>query len=73
MRLEKPALAEVDGDILRETSHIRFTVERQALTVRVPEGTPSTQNDHDSGAAPGTDTPDDTTAAAVETDTPLSA
>ena len=25
VRLEKPALAEVDGDILRETSHIRFT------------------------------------------------
>lgn len=41
VRLEKPALAEVDGDILRETRHIRFTVERQALTVRVPEGTPS--------------------------------
>lgn len=41
VRLEKPALAEVDGDILRETRHIRFTVERRALTVRVPEGTPS--------------------------------
>lgn len=47
IRLEKPALAEVDGDILRETQHIRFTVEKQALTVRVPEGTPSV---HDGAA-----------------------
>ena len=75
VRLEKPALAEVDGDILRETSHIRFTVERQALTVRVPEGTPSTPNDRvpDADAAPGADASDDAAAAAVEADTPLSA
>lgn len=45
IQLEKPALAEVDGDILRETRHLRFTVERQALTVRVPEGTPSVNSD----------------------------
>lgn len=74
VRLEKPALAEVDGDILRETSHIRFTVERQALTVRVPEGTPSTSNDRtpDADATPGANASDDATAAAVEADTPLS-
>ena len=75
VRLEKPALAEVDGDILRETSHIRFTVERQALTVRVPEGTPSTSNDRtpDADATPGANASDDAAAAAVEADTPVSA
>ena len=73
VRRAKPALADVDGDILRETSHIRFTVERQALTVRVPEGTPSTPNDRvpDADAAPGADASDDATAAAVEADTPV--
>lgn len=35
--LEKPVLAQVDGDMLPETKHIRFSVERQALCVRVPE------------------------------------
>ena len=59
VRLEKPALAEVDGDILRETRHIRFTVERRALTVRVPEGTPSMSND----GAPATGTDGGTDAA----------
>ncbi|KAB8288067.1 DeoR family transcriptional regulator [Bifidobacterium ramosum] len=38
--LEKPALAQVDGDMLPETRHIRFDVERQALCVRVPEVEP---------------------------------
>ena len=37
IKLEKPALAQVDGDMLPETKHIRFSVERKALTVRVPE------------------------------------
>ncbi len=37
IKLEKPVLAQVDGDMLPETKHIRFTVERKALTVRVPE------------------------------------
>ncbi|WP_169080601.1 diacylglycerol/lipid kinase family protein [Bifidobacterium erythrocebi] len=40
LELEKPALAEVDGDILGESQHIRISVEKHALTVRVPE-TPS--------------------------------
>ncbi|OZG63145.1 DeoR family transcriptional regulator [Bifidobacterium lemurum] len=35
--LEKPALAQVDGDMLGETAHIRFSVEHQSLIVRVPE------------------------------------
>ena len=37
IRLEKPALAQVDGDILGETCHIALSVERQALDVRVPQ------------------------------------
>lgn len=37
--LERPVLAQVDGDMLPETKHIRFSVERQALCVRVPEAT----------------------------------
>lgn len=35
--LEKPAPAQVDGDVLGETRHIRFDIERQSLCVRVPE------------------------------------
>lgn len=35
--LEKPALAQVDGDMLGETRCIGFSVERRALCVRVPE------------------------------------
>ncbi|MCH9276994.1 NAD(+)/NADH kinase [Bifidobacterium amazonense] len=38
--LEKPALAQVDGDMLPATRHIRFDVERKALCVRVPEVDP---------------------------------
>ncbi|WP_174514777.1 diacylglycerol/lipid kinase family protein [Bifidobacterium aesculapii] len=38
--LDEPALAQVDGDMLPETRHIRFTVEREALIVRVPEVMP---------------------------------
>lgn len=38
--LERPVLAQVDGDMLPETKHIRFSVERQALCVRVPEALP---------------------------------
>lgn len=34
--LEKPAPAQVDGDVLGETAHLRFDVERQSLCVRVP-------------------------------------
>ncbi|NMM95126.1 diacylglycerol/lipid kinase family protein [Bifidobacterium oedipodis] len=34
--LEKPAKAQVDGDMLPETRHIRFSVDRRALIVRVP-------------------------------------
>ena len=37
LTLEKPALAEVDGDILGESQHIRISVERHALIVRVAE------------------------------------
>lgn len=37
LTLEKPALAEVDGDILGESQHIRISVEKHALIVRVPE------------------------------------
>nr|WP_201737226.1 diacylglycerol kinase family protein [Bifidobacterium aemilianum] len=39
IKLEKPALAEVDGDMLGETCHIRFTIEHKALCVRVPTET----------------------------------
>ncbi|NMM97244.1 diacylglycerol/lipid kinase family protein [Bifidobacterium olomucense] len=37
IRLEKPAKAQVDGDMLPETKHIRFSVDRRALIVRVPD------------------------------------
>lgn len=37
--LKNKALAQVDGDMLGETSHLRFSVDRQALCVRVPAGT----------------------------------
>lgn len=37
MQLERPAPAQVDGDVLGETRHLMFTVERRALIVRVPE------------------------------------
>lgn len=37
IRLEKPALAQVDGDILGETRHIALSVEHRALNVRVPQ------------------------------------
>jgi diacylglycerol kinase (ATP) len=36
IKLEKPALAQVDGDMLGSTSHIRFSVEPRSLRVRVP-------------------------------------
>ena len=39
VELEKPALAQVDGDLLGETRHLKFTVERRSLIVRVPETT----------------------------------
>jgi diacylglycerol kinase (ATP) len=42
--LEKPALAQVDGDMLGTTSHIRFTVEPRALKVRVPSPAPVGQS-----------------------------
>ncbi|PJM75480.1 diacylglycerol kinase [Bifidobacterium simiarum] len=42
IRLVKPALAQVDGDILGNTSHIEFTVDHQALCIRVPEPTTAT-------------------------------
>lgn len=35
--LEKPAKAQVDGDMLPETKHIRFSVDHRALIVRVPD------------------------------------
>jgi len=35
--LEKPALAQVDGDVLGETRHIALSIQKQALCVRVPE------------------------------------
>jgi diacylglycerol kinase (ATP) len=37
--LKRKAFAQVDGDSLGETRHIRFSVDRQALCVRVPAGT----------------------------------
>ena len=37
IRLEKPALAQVDGDILGETCHLALSVEHRALNVRVPQ------------------------------------
>lgn len=38
--LEKPVPAQVDGDMLPATQHLRFDVERKALCVRVPEVDP---------------------------------
>lgn len=35
--LVKPAKAQVDGDMLPETRHIRFSVDHRALIVRVPD------------------------------------
>lgn len=35
--LEKPAKAQVDGDMLPETKHIRFSVDHRSLIVRVPD------------------------------------
>ena len=35
--LGKPAKAQVDGDMLPETKHIRFSVDHRALIVRVPD------------------------------------
>ncbi|MBT1181563.1 NAD(+)/NADH kinase [Bifidobacterium sp. CP2] len=40
LMLEKSAPAQVDGDMLPATRHIRFDVEREALIVRVPEVRP---------------------------------
>ena len=37
LHLERPALAQVDGDVLGETRHVAFSIEKQALCVRVPE------------------------------------
>lgn len=34
--LKKPALAQVDGDILGQTQHIELTIDHQSLNVRVP-------------------------------------
>ena len=45
LELEKPALAEVDGDILGETKHIRISVEKRALTVRIPEAPSAARQD----------------------------
>ncbi|BDR55111.1 diacylglycerol kinase [Bombiscardovia apis] len=36
IKLKKPALAQVDGDILGETRHIELSVDKQSLNVRVP-------------------------------------
>ena len=41
IKLEKSALAEVDGDMLGRTRHILITVDRQSLTVRAPESDPA--------------------------------
>lgn len=35
--LNKPVLAEVDGDILSQSNHFLFTVDRKALLVRAPQ------------------------------------
>lgn len=37
LRLEKPSLAQVDGDVLGETRHIAISIEPRALCVRVPQ------------------------------------
>ena len=36
VRLDRPVLAQVDGDMLPSTQHLRFSVEPEALIVRVP-------------------------------------
>nr|WP_204314239.1 diacylglycerol kinase family protein [Bifidobacterium avesanii] len=37
IRLDRPILAQVDGDVLGKTRHVAFSIEKQALCVRVPE------------------------------------
>ena len=36
LQLEKPVPAQVDGDMLKPTRHIRFSVDHNALIVRAP-------------------------------------
>lgn len=36
LRLDRPAIAEVDGDILGESAHIEVTVKKHAVNVRMP-------------------------------------
>lgn len=49
VKLERPAPVQVDGDILGYTKHLRFSVDKRALCVRVPESLQSslTQNTAD--------------------------
>lgn len=46
VKIERPAPVQVDGDILGYTKHLRFSVDKQALCVRIPESLQSslTQN-----------------------------
>lgn len=50
---EKPYPVEVDGDMLPQSRHLRFSVEREALCVRIPEGVPaSAENGYMTGVMP---------------------
>lgn len=51
--LEKPSPVEADGDVLPQSRHLRFSVEREALCVRIPEGVPaSAENGYMTGVMP---------------------
>lgn len=50
IRLEKPVLAQVDGDMLPQTCHLRFCVEQEALIVRAPDE-PANTSSHASASA----------------------
>ena len=52
IKLEKPALAEVDGDMLGRTRHILITVDKQSLTVRAPENDPAKADAPGAATAP---------------------
>ncbi|MEE1324443.1 MAG: diacylglycerol kinase family protein [Bifidobacteriaceae bacterium] len=50
LTLDKPALAEADGDVLGVTRHAHVGIDRQALLVRTPRGIPSLKKSHQNPA-----------------------
>lgn len=54
--LDKPILAEMDGDILEKTQHIRFTIDHQSLIVRAPQTASETAAGTRANSGMGADT-----------------